>query len=128
VRISAQLINASDGFHIWSETYERDLNDVFAVQEDIAGSVASSLKVKLVGGTPAAPASAATSNAEAYNAYLQGRYFFERRDRDSLEKSARYFEQAIQLAPAFALAWGQMARLRRLDEPRDLCLLCGPVR
>jgi serine/threonine protein kinase/Flp pilus assembly protein TadD len=111
VRITAQLINASDGFHLWSETYDRDLNDVFAVQEDIARSVANSLKVKLLGANPAAP-SAETKNSEAYNAYLQGRYFFERRDRESLEKALGYYEQATKLDSSYAIAWAQIAWLR----------------
>jgi eukaryotic-like serine/threonine-protein kinase len=111
VRITAQLINASDGFQIWSETYDRDLNDIFAVQEDIARSVTSSLKVKLVSPTPGSPA-AAGNDAKAYNAYLQGRYFFERRDKESLEKALGYFEQAIQLDPSYAPAWAEIARVR----------------
>jgi len=112
VRITAQVINASDGFQIWSETYDRDLNNVFAVQEDIARSVASALKVKLVSALPVAPAALASKNLEAYNAYLQGRYFFERRDRESLEKALGYFEQAIELDPSYALAWAQIAWVR----------------
>ena len=111
VRITAQLINADDGFHMWSETYDRDLSDVFEVQEDIARSVANSLKVKLFGATPFA-SSAATNNLEAYNAYLQGRYFFERRDRESLERALSYYEQAITLDSSYALAWAQIAQVR----------------
>jgi len=111
VRITAQLINANDGFHMWSETYDRDLSDVFEVQEDIARSVANSLKVKLFGAAPFA-SSAATSNLEAYNAYLQGRYFFERRDRESLERALSYYEQAITLDSSYALAWAQIAQVR----------------
>jgi serine/threonine protein kinase/Flp pilus assembly protein TadD len=111
VRITAQLINASDGFHMWSEVYERDLKDVFAVQEDIARSVANSLKVTLLGGNLAGP-SAASKNLEAYNAYLQGLYFFERRDKESLEKALGYYEQAISLDSNYALAWAQIALLR----------------
>jgi TolB-like protein/Tfp pilus assembly protein PilF len=110
VRITAQLINASDGFHMWSEIYERDLKDVFAVQEDIARSVANSLKVTLLE-NPGVPF-AGSQNLEAYNAYLQGRYFFDRRDRESLEKALGYYEQAIKLDPSYALAWAQIARVR----------------
>jgi serine/threonine protein kinase/tetratricopeptide (TPR) repeat protein len=110
VRITAQLINASDGFHMWSETYDRDLDDVFAVQEDIARAVANTLRVKLFGATTVA-LSVGTNNPEAYNAYLQGRYFFERRDRKSLEKALGYYEQAITLDSRYALAWAQIALL-----------------
>src|SRR6516164_6549291 len=111
VRITAQLINASDGFHMWSETYDRDLDDVFAVQEDIARAVANTLRVKLLGATAVA-LSVGTYNAEAYNAYLRGRYFLERRDRKSLEKALGYYEQAITLDSRYALAWAQIALLR----------------
>jgi len=111
VRITAQLINASDGFHMWSETYDRDLDDVFAVQEDIARAVANTLRVKLFGATTVA-LSVGTYNPEAYNAYLQGRYFFERRDKKSLEKALGYYEQAITLDSRYALAWAQIALLR----------------
>ncbi|HEX9120864.1 MAG TPA: protein kinase [Terriglobales bacterium] len=111
VRITAQLIKAADGFHLWSETYDRELNDIFAVQEDIARSVAGSLKVALLGGKTATP-SARGTNAEAYNAYLQGRYFFERFSKENLEKAIRYYEQAIKLDPSNALAWVGLANAR----------------
>ena len=73
VRITAQLIKVKDGFHLWSESYDRELTDIFAVQEEIARAVAASLKVTLLGEKTATPSSRGT-NAEAYNAYLQGRY------------------------------------------------------
>ena len=75
VRITAQLIQTSDGSHLWSDTYDRELNDVFAVQDDIARSVAGALKVTLLGQTAS---SSKSQNAEAYNLYLQGRYFQDR--------------------------------------------------
>ena len=96
---------------MWSETYDRDLDDVFAVQEEIARAVANTLRVKLLGATTVA-LSVGTFNPEAYNAYLQGRYFFERRDRKSLEKALGYYEQAITLDSRYALAWAQIALLR----------------
>jgi adenylate cyclase len=111
VRITAQLIKASDGFHLWSETYDRELKDVFAVQDDIARAVAGSLKVALLGGTTAA-ASTQAKNPEAYNAYLQGRYFVERLDREDVEKALGYFEKAIQLDPSYAPAWTGLADVR----------------
>ncbi len=103
VRITAQLIKAADGFHLWSETYDRELDDIFTVQEDIARSVAASLKVKLLGGTTAM-ASVQAKNADAYNAYLQGRYY-ERLNKENLEKAIGYYEQAIKLDPRYAPAW-----------------------
>ena len=111
VRVTAQLIKASDGFHLWSETYDRELRDIFAVQDDIARAVAGSLQVALLGGGKAAP-SAKDTNVEAYNAVLQGRYFQGRRSKANLERAAGYFEQAIKLDPNYAPAWAGLARVR----------------
>jgi len=111
VRITAQLIKVADGFHLWSETYDRQLNDIFAVQDEIARSVAGSLKVTLLGGKTATP-SAQGTNADAYNAYLQGRYFYERRTKENLEKAAGYYEQATKLDPSYAPAWVGLAETR----------------
>jgi TolB-like protein/class 3 adenylate cyclase len=111
VRIAAQLIKTADGFHLWSETYDRELNDIFAVQEEIADAVAASLQVKLLGGK-AAKSSGQGKNAEAYNAYLQGRYFYERRSGEGMEKAIDYYEQAIQLEPDYAAAWAGLAATR----------------
>ena len=111
VRITAQLIKAEDGFHLWSETYDRQLNDIFAVQEEIARSVAGSLKPALFAGKTVTPSAQAT-NAEAYSAYLQGRYFSERRSKEYLEKANGYYEQAIKLDPGYAPAWVGMALAR----------------
>ena len=108
VRISAQLIKVDDGFHLWSETYDRQLNDIFAVQEEIARAVAGSLRVALLGEKSATPSSRGTS-AEAYNAYLQGRYFLERRSKENSDRAVGYFEQAIKLDPRYAPAWVGLA-------------------
>jgi TolB-like protein/Tfp pilus assembly protein PilF/predicted Ser/Thr protein kinase len=107
VRITAQLVKAADGFHVWSETYDRELDDIFAVQEDIARSVSGALKVKLLGEGGASAARG--GNAEAYNLYLQGKYFYERRSREDLEKAVSYFEQALKLDPGYARAWVGLA-------------------
>ena len=114
VRITAQLIKVADGFHLWSETYDRELKDVFAVQDEIARSVAGSLKVALLGGKTATP-SAPGTNADAYNAYLQGRYFYERRSKENLEKAIGYYEQAVKLDPGYAPAWVGLAETRSLE-------------
>jgi TolB-like protein/predicted Ser/Thr protein kinase/Tfp pilus assembly protein PilF len=108
VRISAQLIKVDDGFHLWLETYDRELNDIFGVQEEIARAVATSLKVALLGEKTATPSPRGT-NAEAYNAYLQGRYFLERRSQENMEKALGYFEQAIKLDRSYAPAWVGLA-------------------
>jgi eukaryotic-like serine/threonine-protein kinase len=107
VRITTQLIKVDDGFHLWSESYDRELNDIFAVQEEIARAVAGSLKVALFG-EKTTPSHRGTS-ADAYNAYLQGRYFLERRSKENMEKALGYFEQAIKLDPGYAPAWVGLA-------------------
>ena len=110
VRITAQLIKASDGFHLWSETYDRELNDIFAVQDDIAHSVAESLKITLLGANKAPP-STGSRNAEAYNAFLQGQYFFHQYGEDDFKKAIGYYNEAIQLDPSYAPAWAGLARV-----------------
>ena len=107
VRISAQLIQVSDGFHLWSEAYDRDLTDIFAVQEEIARSVAGSLRVTLLGEKPPSPRA---TSVEAYNAYLQGKYFYARRTKENLEKAIAYDEQAISLDRNYAPAWAALSK------------------
>jgi eukaryotic-like serine/threonine-protein kinase len=108
VRISAQLIQVSDGFHLWSEAYDRNLTDIFAVQEEIARSVAESLRVTLLGNKSPSPQA---TNVEAYNAYLQGKYFYARPTKENLEKAVAYDEQAISLDPSYAPAWAALSRV-----------------
>jgi TolB-like protein len=102
IRITAQLINAADGFHLWSDTYDREEGDILAVQDEIANSVAGTLRVALLGDERTAPE---TDVSEAYNAFLMGNYFYRQQTRESLEKAGRYYEKAIQLDPGFARAW-----------------------
>ncbi len=102
IRITAQLINVADGYHLWSETYDRHLTDIFSVQDEIARSVAETLQVTLLREEkPPLP----TGNSEAYNASLMGRYFYGQQTRESLERAVGYFEQAIALDPGYAEAW-----------------------
>ncbi len=117
VRITAQLISVADGFHLWSETYDRELEDIFALQEEIAKSVAKALQVTLLGGE--AGLSPQVIDPEAYTAYLQGRHFRGLgAGEENLEKAAAYLEQALQFAPEFAPAWAQLSlvRARQADQ------------
>jgi serine/threonine-protein kinase len=107
VRITTQLVKASDGFHLWSEAYERKLTDVFAVQDEIAAKVVGALKLQLL---PAPVAkSHRTESPEAHDLYLRGLHFWNVRTAESLEKAAAYFERAIQADPSFALAYAGVA-------------------
>ena len=103
VRITAQLINAADGYHIWSETYDRKLTDIFVIQEQIAVSVAGALGVRLGVGGVNAFKGAGTQNIEAYEAYLQGLT-------QPFAQSIATFERATQLDPNYAAAWAQMGQ------------------
>jgi serine/threonine protein kinase/Tfp pilus assembly protein PilF len=109
VRISAQLINAASGFHLWSDTYDRKLDDIFAVQEEIANQVTTALKLTLIGEKGSG---IKTKNTEAYNAFLQGGYFKSRYTQRDLEKALEYYQEAIRLDPNFAAAWVKLAATR----------------
>ena len=108
IRVTAQLIRASDGSHVWSQTYERDLTDVFKVQDDICITVASALHAALSGASASNPAS--EHNVEAYNALLQGWFYYQRATREDLQKSVAAYRQALKLDPKYARAWAELAR------------------
>jgi serine/threonine-protein kinase len=108
VRIVAQLVNATDGIQLWTQTFDRELKDIFAVQEEIAKAVAESLKVKLFG-TQENQSQIATNNVEAHNAYLQGHFHFLRRNIDDYGKAISYFDRAIELDANYALAYAERA-------------------
>ncbi len=105
VRISAQLVNAVDGFQLWSETYDRTLEDIFAVQDEIADSVASALQVELLGEGRTAPQEA---NAEAYNLLLQARFLLHRGSLEDRQKAQDLLQQAIELDPMSASNWAEL--------------------
>jgi len=109
LRVSAQLINAATGYHLWSDEYDRDARDVFAVQDEIARAIVGALRVKLSGTANATLVKPSTGNPEAHDLYLQGRYFFARRDSTSLRKAQDYFEGAIQRDSSYALAWAGLS-------------------
>jgi TolB-like protein/class 3 adenylate cyclase len=110
-RIAVQLIKAADGFELWSETFDRDMNDIFAVEEEIGRAIADELKLKLLG-KKAAARSEKTADTDCYNAHLQGRYFLERRSKENLALAVGYFEQAIKRDPSFAPAWEGLGESR----------------
>lgn len=116
-KIDVRLIKAADGFPLWSETYDRELHDIFAVQEEIARAVTKELKVALLGTNAAV--SAKSTNTDAYNLYLQGRYFLGRRSEQNLIQAATYFEQALKLDGEFAPAWIGLGEARTLQAAAD---------
>jgi eukaryotic-like serine/threonine-protein kinase len=122
VRISVQLVKAADRVQLWSETYDRSLEDIFAVQDDIAQSVVRELRTTLFGESPDSKASGAArddvavaakghgQNPEAHRLYLQGKYFLERVSQEDTAKGMRYLEEAIALDPTHAMAWTELSR------------------
>jgi serine/threonine-protein kinase len=109
VRITVQLINASDGYHLWSERYDRDMQDIFEVQDEITLAVIDALKVKLLGAEKKAVLRRHTNNSEAYQNYLRGRFFFFKRIAGDFQKAINYFEKAIDLDPEYAVAYSALA-------------------
>jgi eukaryotic-like serine/threonine-protein kinase len=109
LRITAQLINASDGFHVWSQSFDRNVADVFAVQDEVARAVVSALQVKLGGGANDQVVEQGTKNLDAYNAYLQGLFHWNKRTTANMERAAAYFQQAIAADSGFASAWAGLA-------------------
>ena len=105
VRIVAELINAANGIELWSQTFDRELKDIFEVQEEIAAAVASSLKMTLLGSEERPAGRPATQNTEAHNAYLLGHFHFQRRNVEDYRKAVSHFDEAIRLDPSYALAY-----------------------
>src|SRR6266446_2195987 len=105
VRITAELIDACDGFTIWSETYEREMHGIFALQDEITRSIVDTLKLKLAISPPPPPRS-----MEAYDAYLQGLFYSDKSTEDALRKSLDFFERALEKDPKFSRAWTGIAK------------------
>jgi adenylate cyclase len=110
VKITAQLINSESGYHLWSQTYERELEDIFRVQEEIARAIAAALEVKLGARAEQQLGAARTANMAAYDAYLRGLHFWNRRTAADLTRAASYFEQAIAADGRYAQAYGGLAQ------------------
>ncbi len=122
LRITAQLIQADTGYHLWSETYDRELDDVFAIQDEISAAIGEAMRVELAldsGSTLEAPRVAESSNTAAYEAYLRGRYLVNQRGRSNIVAAVEELKRAVRLDPDFAPAhaWMAIAWVLMLDSP-----------
>jgi TolB-like protein/Tfp pilus assembly protein PilF/tRNA A-37 threonylcarbamoyl transferase component Bud32 len=109
LRISAQLVNVADGYHLWSERYDREMQDVFAIQDEIAHAIVEALRVILSEGEKRAIAQPRTVNIQAYDYYLRGRQYIHQTRRRSLEYARQMFNRAIEIDPGYALAYAGVA-------------------
>lgn len=109
LRITAQLIDVSDGYHLWSERYDRQMEDVFDIQDEITLAIIDALKVKLLGEEKAAVLNHYTDDPDAYEAYLKGRYFFHKFTAESWDRAVEYFEESIRKEPEYAAAYAGIA-------------------
>jgi serine/threonine protein kinase/Tfp pilus assembly protein PilF len=109
IRVNAQLINVEDGFHLWAETYDRKLKNVFEIQSDLAENIAAALKAKLSTEEKQGLEKKPSQDIEAYNIYLKGRYFWNLRTKEGFQKSLEYFQKAVEKDPTFALAYSGIA-------------------
>ena len=122
VRITAQLIDTASGGHVWAERYDRDLTDIFAVQDDVTHRIVEALKVTLSPAENARLADSGTSNIEAYDCYLRGRELLgapvgigKTKNREALEQSTKFFMRALELDPSYSLAYAGLSMAYNLD-------------
>lgn len=126
-RITVQLIKVSDGYHLWSDKFDGELEDVFAVQDRISTAVVDALKVRLLGKSGKPLIRRSTENIEAFNCYIKGRYFWNKRYEGGLQTSIQYFKEAIDRDPAYAAAYAGLADAFNVCgyynflEPHDAC-------
>jgi len=109
LRVTAQLVNVADGYHLWSERYDRTMEDVFAIQDEISLAIVEELKVKLMGAEKARPVKRHTEDLDAYNLYLKGRYHWNKRTEQGMRKGLEYFQQAAEEDPAYVLPYTGIA-------------------
>ena len=119
VRVNVQLINAFNDSHLWAETYDRKINDVFQVESDVAEKIASALEAKLTGVEKHEIAVAATKNPEAYDAYLQALAIYHNDNYDARSRSLHALEEAVRIDPGFAAAWALLARMEAFTYSRE---------
>ncbi len=109
LRIMAQLVNVADGYHVWSEKYDCEMKDIFAIQDEISLTIVDKLRVKLLHEEKEQLMKRFTEDVEAYNLYLKGRYFWNKRTKESFRKAMEFFEQSIVEDPNFTLAYSGLA-------------------
>ena len=109
LRITAQLINVVDGYHLWSERFDRNMDDLFAIQDEISLAIVDNLKLKLIKGEKTKLVKRHTGDPEAYNFYLKGRYFYNKRTEEGFHKSIESYKQAVKKDPNFALPYAGLA-------------------
>ncbi len=109
LRLTVQLVNIEDGYYLWSEKYDRDITDLFAIQDEISRSIADKLKLQLNDITDKPLVKRYTKNLEAYHLYLRGRHYWNKRYEGGLQKGIEYFQQAIEQDPAYALPYAGLA-------------------
>jgi len=115
IRITVQLTNVADGRNLWSERYDREMADVFAIQDEIAGTIVRTLRSTLLGELGDPTPVRYTANVRAYSLYLKGRFWWNRRSQAAIKEGIRFFEQAIQEDPGYALAYSGLADSYALD-------------
>jgi serine/threonine protein kinase/tetratricopeptide (TPR) repeat protein len=126
IGIIAQLINVADESLLWSEQYNREMDDVFAIQEEINLAIVDKLKLQLLGEEKAKLVKRYTEDSEAYNLYLKGKYFWDKRTKEAIKRAFEYFEKAIEIDPDYALAYAELAQCYCLlgfygyNSPRDV--------
>lgn len=120
VRISAQLIDAGNDKHLWAQSYDRDMTDIFAIQGDIAEQVAEALKIRLLSNEKVALQKRPTGNPESYTLYLKGRYLWNERTEEGVKQAIKYFDEAIRSDPNFALAYSGLADCYNILEDRGI--------
>ncbi|HBH82638.1 MAG: hypothetical protein A2X03_09990 [Bacteroidetes bacterium GWA2_40_15] len=109
IRITAQLIKVADGYHLWSDKYDRELEDIFDIQDEISLAILNAIKIKLFGAAKEAVLKKYTDNPEAYQLYLQGRFYYNKWGADDFNKAIDYFKAAIKIEPDYALAYAGIA-------------------
>jgi len=109
LRINAQLVNAANGYHLWSERYDREIKDIFDVQDEITLAIVNALKVKLLGEKKTAVLKRQTENTEAYELFLKGRYYHNKYTEEARKTAIEFFEQAITLEPEYAAPYAGIA-------------------